>query len=214
MDLLLHGVVVLPQVEKRLTMATLTATKKRVKADVDVDDEVESKAEPDVIVDKGLGNLLKEWHQADRKAESYFLRIIEYVQENDISRQMLKKGLIEMRGMAELTANNEVSKVFKCIEQPDLVQQAVDKKITVRELRDRVTKRQEGTDDPEQKLKKRLRLVATFAISEDDLNYDEGQFLRESKRAYKDAYAKIEAKAERQSEDGEDGEEDEGDEEE
>jgi hypothetical protein len=176
--------------------AVMTRTRKQVRPDVEIEEEVETKADADVIVDKGLARLLNEWETQDNKAESYFVKVCQYVAENDITRPMLKKGLIELRGMKDLTANNEVSKIFKAIDHPDLIEKAAEGEMTVRELREAISTGREpkdSADDASDKLHKRLRLAARFAITNDDLQYDDKAFLRDAGKAYREVYKKIEA---------------------
>jgi hypothetical protein len=185
-------------------MPTLVKARNRER----VADEPETKEEPKVIVDKGLAKLVQEWDSQDKKAGGYWIRICEYVAENDITRAQLKKALMDLRGMAEVTANNEVSKIFKMRDNPDVLEQLKDGEITQREAREAVTKKQEGTDDAETKLKKQLNRAASFAINE--VEAESGEFVTLARGAYKDQYAKIEARKAREEE----GEEVEGDEEE
>ena len=67
------------------------------------------------------------------------------VQENEISRAELKKALIEIRGMKELTANNEVSAIMNIIDRvPEMIEQAIDGEVTTRDLREAGRKSRKG----------------------------------------------------------------------
>jgi hypothetical protein len=198
--------------------ASKVLPKNRAIERVDEEEDVETKEEPEAktIVSKGLAKLVTEWTQAVGKADSYFPKICQFVLEEGTEKKELKKALMEIRGMAKLTAGNEVSVIMRVIDYPDEIQKAIDGEITVRELRDIGKEEHEGKDDPETKLEKGIKRMASFAIKE--LEMDQPDFLAQCKSAYKDRHAAAvaaEAKKAAAEEAGEEtGEEDENEEEE
>jgi len=182
-------------------MAVLTKTKVKPRVRVDEDEETETKAEPKPIVEKGLGGLVKQWDDNIKKGESYWARIVEYVADNEVSRKDLKAALIEIRGLAPMTADNECSKILTGAkeENREHLESLLAGDITVRKFRELITTPQEGKDEPETKFHKAMKKVATQAITE--LNMVElSDFVAAAKQDYRTAYAKVEAKQKREEE--------------
>lgn len=205
-------------------MATKTLTKRNIRPAVreETDEEVETKAEAKTVVSKALATLVSGWDKAAKQFDSYFPRIVQYVIENDTSKEEMRQALIDFRGMKPLTANNELSVIFRVAEYPNEVQACIegdDNPATgepwrVRDLRDLGKKTQgDGTGrDPEDSFKKRIRNVAKFAIEDAELEL--ADFIAECKAAYKEVHAALEAAAVRAQEKAEGSEEEEGEEEE
>lgn len=196
-------------------MATKVLTKRNirpvVKPDVEEEEETETGSETKVVVTKALAQLITNWDKAEKTAESYFPRVVAFVIENETTREELRQALLDIRKMAKLTANNEISVIMRVAEFPDEVQACIDgddnpatgEPWKVRELRDLGKKKQEGGGrDPEDSFKKRIRTVAKYAIEEAQLEL--ADFVAECKAAYKEEHAKAEARATRAEEgDGE-----------
>jgi hypothetical protein len=196
--------------KNRIAPKSVVKSKTRPAPEPDEETESDTKAETKIIVDKGLATLVKDWDKADKVQGSYWVKIAEYVSDNDISRAMLKKALMDLRGMAELTANNEVSKIFKLKDAPEVLEQLVNGDITIKQAKEAVTKKQEGTDDAETKVKKGLHRLASVAIQE--VEAEQGEFVQMAKTAYRETLAKLQAKAAKEEGEGEEGEDEEGEE--
>lgn len=193
-------------------MPTLVKSKSKKRVETDDETDTPTKAEPKVVVSAELRTLVKDWDKAEKNAGGYWVKIAVHISENEVSRAELKEALKTIRKMQELTANNEVSKLFKMKDHPDVLEQLVNNEITVREAREMVTTKQEGTDDPETKLMKSLKRAATFAIKEADVEL--ADFVATAKSAYKDANSRIESAAKRAAANGGGDDEDEGEDEE
>jgi hypothetical protein len=123
--------------------------------------------------------------------------------------------------MKKITANNELSVIFRVKEFEDEVRACIegdDNPATgepwqVRDLRKLGVKTQEGGGrDPEDSFKKKVHNLAKYAIEEAQLEL--ADFIAECKAAYKEEHAKAEAAAVRAAEkDGEPEGEEEGEEE-
>jgi hypothetical protein len=206
-------------------MATKVLTKHNIrpiaKPDADVDEEVETKAEK-VVVTKALAVLINGWDKAEKAAEAYWPKIVQFVIENETTRDELRQALVDLRGMKKITANNELSVIYRVAEFEDEVRACIEgddnpdtgEPWQVRDLRKLGVKTQEGTGrDPEDSFKKRIRNVAKYAIEEAQLEL--ADFIAECKAAYKEEHAKAEAAAVRAAEkDGEPKEEEDGESEE
>jgi hypothetical protein len=179
-------------------MAVLTKTGTKVRSRVEETEEPETKVKPEEapVVDKGLNRLVLEWEKSFKQTESYWPRIVEYVADNDVSRKTLEKALIDLRGMQPMTAKNEVSKIFKGAkeEHRESLDQVLAGEKTVREFREEITTKQEGTDDAETKFNKKLEGVARYAITEIEM-LELSDFIAASRKAYKSAFAKVEKAA-------------------
>lgn len=196
-------------------MATKVLTKRTVKpaVEVDEDEEVETSSEPKVVVTKALATLITGWDRAEKQAEAYWPKIVAFVIENETKREELRQALLDIRKMAKLTANNEISVIMRVSDFPDEVQACIDgddnpatgEPWKVRELRELGKKKQEGGGrDPEDSFKKKIHNVAKYAIEEAQL--EQADFIAECKAAYKEEHAKAEARATRAAEGQEDGE--------
>src|SRR6516162_3863745 len=84
--------------------------------------KTEKGTEPLTVANAGLNKLLTEWDTAFNRAEEYWRRVVEYCAGNDITNKQLEQGLIEIRGMAEVTARNEAAKILKAAH----IEEAVD----------------------------------------------------------------------------------------
>lgn len=205
--------------------AVKTLTKKSIRPapQPEPEEEVETKAETKVIVSKSLAVLINNWEKAEKTAEAYWPKVVQYVIENETTREELRQALMDIRGMKKLTANNEISVIMRVSEFPDEVQACIDgddnpetgEPWQVRQLRELGKKSQEGGGrDPEDTFKRRIKTVAKYAIEEAQLEL--ADFTAECKAAYKEVYASLEAKATREKKEGgnsEGGEEGEGEEE-
>src|SRR5258708_7722943 len=144
-------------------MAVTTKTKTK--------EDVETKEEAKVVTDQRLGKMLKEYTGLEKQTQGYWLKIVEYVKENETSRDVLKATLIQYRGIQESTANVEATMIMNATkeEHEDLLQQALDGEISVRDLRKGIMKKREGKgeENNEHKLEVKLRQVARFAIDKD-----------------------------------------------
>lgn len=146
-----------------MAVTTKTAPKAAAKA--------EAKAEEKVLVDQKLANLYKDYSKAEKQQHSYWLQIVEYVRENEITREVLRATLISVRKVKENTANVEASMVMNAAkpEHGDLFQQAQDGEISVREFRKAImTSRGAKEEDPKKELEKKLKIVIRYAIDKAD----------------------------------------------
>jgi hypothetical protein len=201
-------------------MPVLTKTKKTVRpvSQTDTEEEAESKAEP-IVITKALAKLMSEWNQSALKTDSYFPRVVQFVIENDTTKDEIKKALIELRGMTKLTAGNEISVIWRVREFPDEVQACIDGEDNpetgetwkVRELRKLgKTDQDAGGRTVEDTFKRKLGNLAKYAV--EDAKLERPDFLQECKEAWNDAYAKAtsknkSAKEDEATEEGEEGEE-------
>jgi hypothetical protein len=186
-------------------MPTLVGTRKKVHP------KPEPKEETQVVKDVGLDKLLSDWDQSAAKAHGYFIRIVEYCHENDISNKQLQEGLMRVRGMNEGTARNQAAKILKAA-HIDEVTERLDSNDppTETEIKHIIGGykrvgpleyvKLDGKDrpEPEEVLGKLLfKLISRFI---DELGIEQGEFVQQVKRVYKDAYTKLKAKAEKDEE--------------
>jgi hypothetical protein len=203
----------MPTLVKTRKVVSMSGTRLKARQVAEPETKADASTEEVVVVDKGLLKLVNDWEKADKQAGSYFARICEYVHDNEgIKKSEMKKALIDVRGMKEMTANNEVSKIWKIKDNEEVLEQLLAGDITVQRAKELVTTKQEGTDDDETKLEKSLKRAATFGIEK--LSIEAAEFIGKARASYKEALAKAHAKAERQAENGEGGEEGEEEEEE
>lgn len=136
--------------------------------------KAETKEEPEVIVDQRLGKLLKDYTASEKQTGSYWLKIVEYVKENEITRDILKQTLIEFRNIQEATANVEATMILNAAkdEHSDLLDQAMSGDMSVREFRKSImTKRGDrAPEDNEKKLELKLKQAARFAIEKVEMD--------------------------------------------
>jgi len=174
----------------------------KIEDDTSLDDETETKEGATVVVSTGLATLCKQWENSVVEGKSYWLKIVRYCINNETSREELKEALITLRNMKPLTAANEVSKIGKAVERPDLVKKAEKGQMTIEELREAVSKKQEGTSKPDVQLRKSLKRIAMFGIQ--TLEMDEETFLAEAQEQFKEAEASVDKKSKAKGEDDSD----------
>jgi hypothetical protein len=191
-------------------MAVKTAVKTKAK------EETETKEEAKVIVDTRLGKMLKDYTASEKQTQGYWLKIVEYVKENELSRDVLKATLIQFRGVQESTANVEATMIMNATkeEHEDLLEQALAGDISVREFRKGIMKKREGKEeDAEKKLAIRLRQAAKYAIEKDQCDdaKEFGRLARETFTEVMEKYTEVESEAstdgEEEAEEDESGEE-------
>jgi hypothetical protein len=179
-------------------MATATKTVKRTVTT----DEPTTKEEAKVIVDQRLGKMLKDYTQSEKTTQGYWLKIVEYVKANELTRDVVKATLIQFRGVQESTANVEATMILNAAkeEHGDLLDQALAGDITVREFRKGIMKKREGKEeDPERKLALRMRQTAKYAIEKGEID-DAKEFGRLARETFTEVMEKY---TETASDDGE-----------
>jgi hypothetical protein len=168
----------------------------------------EKGTEPLEASDTGLNKLLTDWNTAFNRAAEYWRRIVEYCAGNQITNKQLEQGLIEIRGMAEVTAKNEAAKILKTahIEEAvdalndgktvDYVKKEILPKYEAVKGQKHVYRQKEGesTADTETKAHKQLQKVATYFIIELEM-LEASDFLAAARQDYKTAFAAFEKKA-------------------
>lgn len=196
-------------------------TKKATRPVAQVEEDEDTETEPTtskVVVTKALAEIVSKWDKAEKTAEAYWPRIVAFVIENGTERDELRQALLDIRKMAKLTANNEISVIMRVADFPDEVQACIDgddnpatgEVWKVRELRELGKKKQEGGGrDPEDSFKKKIHNVARYAIEE--ANLELADFIAECKSAFREEHAKAEARSTRASEGNGDAAEDEAD---
>jgi len=173
---------------------------------------VETKDEPEVVVDLTLNKKVEEWTKSTEKADRTWMLLAAYVRDKEISAATLTKALIEVKGLKESSARVETSRLMRFTrseEASDMLDSALegDGDITVRDLRSaKVLSGEKAEKDPQEKLDKKLVAVARYAISEAEVE-DQADFVSQAKRAWKSAYnleLKAQAKATASNGDDED----------
>jgi hypothetical protein len=176
----------------------------------------ETKEEPTVVADIRLGKMLKDYTKQESETQSYWLKIVEYVSKNNVTRATLIATLQEYRKVQKSTASVEATYIMKgaAPENANLLQQALDGDITTREFRKATmgaTKVNEETGEVEIDYSKRidakLKGVAGYAIKNVEIT------VKEFRQMAGDAFEKAEKSAEKAAAKGEaSGEGDEGEE--
>jgi hypothetical protein len=168
-------------------------------SEAETEPQTETKEEAKVVVSKGLATLVSEYHKTFTAGDSYWIKIVDYCQKQKTTRKELEVALVEIRGLKRLTALNEVSKIMKGVEHPDLIKRCREGKITVRQFRDMITKKQEGTEEKEDSVEDRtsksLVRIAKNAII--DGRIAEEEFLELCTDAYSTAIDRIEKEEKR-----------------
>lgn len=134
--------------------------------------ELKTKAE----VDPYLGALIKGYTSLEAKVQSYWLQIVQYVKKNRVNRRVLIATLMHYRRIKRASAENEASMVLNAAgeQHTELFRQALDGKITVRNFRHDITKKQEvGAKRPKSKLRMFLLRAVVQAIDVEKLTLDE-----------------------------------------
>ena len=152
----------------------------------------ETKEEPKVVVDPRLGKMLKEYTQSEKQTQGYWLKIVEYVKENGITRDVVKATLIQFRQVQESTANVEATMILNAAkeEHTELLDQALNGDITVREFRKGIMKKREGKEeDPERKLALRMKQTAKYAIEKGEID-DAKEFGRLARETFTEVMEK------------------------
>jgi hypothetical protein len=185
-------------------MATLVKSKNRIGSkiqakkkpniedDTTLDDEPEVKEGATVVVSSGLATLCRQWESSIVQGKGYWLKIVRYCIDNETSKEELKEALITIRNMKPLTAANEVSKIGKAVEHPELVRKAEKGQLTIEALREQVTKKQEGSTKPDVQLRRSLKRIAMFGIQTLDLDVE--TFIGEAEEQFKEAQASVDRK--------------------
>jgi hypothetical protein len=199
--------------------AVLTKTQKHSKT--------EKGTEPLPLANAGLNKLLTEWNTAFNKAEDYWRKVVQYCGENEITNKQLEQGLIDIRGMAEVTAKNEAAKILKAAHIEEAVA-ALEDGATVDSVKKDILpkyeaikgqkhayqkKLEESEPNREAQLNKQLERVALLFI-EDLQMVEPSDFVATARTAFKAALAKVEKKARKDAEASGNGEENEQEEEE
>jgi hypothetical protein len=183
------------------------ATKVKPTAKAAPQEQVETREEPQVVVDPNLGKILKKYSESEKQTQSIWLQIVEYVKEQDLSRDVVKASYIQFRGVQENTAQVEVSLIFTACkeEHAENLQKALDGEMTVRDFRKSIMKPREGKEapDPEKKLVTKLKMTARFAIENCDIDdpKDFGRMAREHFTSVLERYAEQEEDASTNGED-------------
>jgi hypothetical protein len=192
-------------IEGIMTPGVLTRTKKHSKT--------EKGTEPLPTANSGLNRLLTEWNKTLHQAEDYWRRIVEFCGENDITNQQLTQALIDIRGMAEVTATNEAAKILKAAHIEEAVQ-ALEDGATVDSVKKDILPKYEAVKgqkhvyrekigesrpDRETQLNKQLQKIASLFISELEM-LELNDFMTAARKAWKIAFATIEKKARKDQE--------------
>jgi hypothetical protein len=177
----------------------------------------ETKEEPKVLADQKLGKLLKDYTAKEIDTASYWLKIVEYVSKVNITRTTLIETLVQFRGVKKSTASVEATFIMQGAkpENAELLQQALDKEIPVREFRKAIMgtgkSDEEGNKeiDYEKRIKAKLKPAATYAVENVEITVKD--FKGFAGEVFEKALAKQEAKESGEAtEDDEDKEPDEG----
>jgi hypothetical protein len=143
--------------------------------------KTETKEEPKVLADQRLGKMLKDYTAKESDTQSYWLKIVEYVSKNGTTRGVLMETLIQFRKVKKSTASVEATFIMQGAkeENSDLLQQALDADITVREFRNAIMGKgktdEEGNKeiDFEKRIVSKLKAVATYAIDNVEITLKE-----------------------------------------
>jgi len=189
-------------------VATATKQITRTVSKTKPDAETETKEEAKAIVDTRLGKMLKDYTQSEKQTQGYWLKIVEYVKENELTRDVVKATLIQFRGVQESTANVEATMIMNAAkeEHSELLDQALAGDISVREFRKGIMKKREGKEeDPERKLALRMKQTAKYAIEKGEIDdaKEFGRLARETFTEVMEKYTETEGEAEAETEETE-----------
>jgi hypothetical protein len=180
-------------------MPTATATKTGSK--------VETKVDPEVIVDKRLNSLVENWDKTEEAKDGAWLQIAKYVRDKKITSSQLFKALTEIRGLKDTSARVEVSRFMrfqKSQEASDMLDEALSGgDVNVRDLRSAsVMKGEKAEVTDEEAYEKKLISVARYAIEKCGITTIE-EFQADAKIAYRSAAKKVKASHQSTADDGE-----------
>ena len=114
---------------------------------------VETQAEKEIVVDRGLIKHLEKWAKAreivnksEEAADQKWIQLAKYVREHEISKEQLFYVLIKIRGVNERSARSEVVRLMRfqtSEEASDMLDRKLngDDEITVHDLRSPYVKR-------------------------------------------------------------------------
>jgi hypothetical protein len=164
--------------------------------------QTQVETEPKVVTDQRLGKIVQEHAKSQQQTDSIFLREIEYVKENDIKRDVLIATLIQYGKLKDSSAKAEASVIQRCCkrENEELLQQAIDGEITIRELRQKSVfgerkERKTVEPDPEKQTTTKIRKLAEWTIKNDVFD-DPADFGRRCREVFTEVWEKQQDAAE------------------
>ena len=133
---------------------------------------------PEVKADPELGALLTTYEDAQEKATSYFVDMLDYVKKKNITRAILVKTLMEFRKVEASTAVTQASRILSMLKDEGIVDQLRAGEISLKVARAATTKTREtsatggaaGTNEAKEKdFDNKLK---AFAQSAKAMGYD------------------------------------------
>jgi hypothetical protein len=176
-----------------------------------------TKVREKVAVEAKLLGLLKEWDAQEKKVQGYWKKVVEYCAENEVKNKELEQGLIQARGMEEVTARNEASKILKAAHIEEAIEalaegetvsyvknEILPKYEAVKGKKHEYKPRDEGPAevDGDQRFAKSLQRIAMIAIKEREMVKID-LWIDAAKTAWRDAYQKFQKELNAQKGDGE-----------
>jgi hypothetical protein len=152
-------------------MAVATKTKPRATTPApapEPEPKPETKEEPKAVADQRLGKILKDYTSAEKTTGSYWLKIVQYCKEAEVSREVLMATLIQYRGIQKNTASVEATLILAGTREEfsEALDEALEGKKTAREFRKMLMKPRDKKEPEniEKETIKQLKKVARFAI--------------------------------------------------
>lgn len=190
--------------DKMAKVITRNQTRQRIAPRVEEIEEeqeqIETKAEKKVVVTKGLAALMTNWKNAFGKAEAFFPQAVQYIIDEQTTKDELKQALIEFRGLEVPSLNNELSTLWRVKDYPDEVEayangeinEATGRVWTVRDLRAVGRKPQENKapgKSVEDKFVELMGKVARYGITEVKLGLND--FIAQARVSYREEHATV-----------------------
>lgn len=124
------------------------------------------KVEP--VASPALISILEKYDTAVGKAETYYIEMVEYIQEKQLDRGTVVASLMKARGITFETAQSQYSRMKNILNNEEVLAELKEGKITLQVARQRTTKKQENptsakSENKEAKFNSTLKAFATAA---------------------------------------------------
>lgn len=111
--------------------------------------------------------LFEKYDEGVRQAESYFVELVEFIQDNNIDRATCVASMMIARGLNFETAQTQYSRLKKIFNNEEVLQELKDGKITLKVAREKTKKAQANpaSAKPEKKEQKYTSTMKAFVVA-------------------------------------------------
>ncbi len=175
---------------------------RQAEAEAETEDEDESEssaAKPGAKVKAGekaeaaaneeLVALFEQYDEATRKTESYFIELVEFIQDKQLDRATVVASMMKARGIDYGTANTQYSRMKKLLNNEEVLEELKSGQITMKIAREKTKKTQENPKSakPEAKEQRFTNTLKAFVAAAKESGFSRKEIMLSVEASLKDA---------------------------